>query len=128
MENISNLNKRKRRRRYEEINLDIEPYYKKPKIKRFEMVPLNDPRRLYVPQTLSKAKQKDTLWMVETALNPTKPTPLWVGWNAKKEKSGKEPVDKIWYLPQINKSPTSTAVVKETLERSKKMLEESGKP
>ena len=45
------------------MNLDIEPYYKKPKIKRFEMVPLDNLR-------LSKAMFKDTLWMVETALNP----------------------------------------------------------
>ena len=124
----SSTNKRKRRRRYEAANLDIEPYYKKPKIKRFEMVALDDPRRLYVPHSITTAKTKDTLWMVETAVNPTKSTPLWVGWNAKKGKPGNEPLDKIWYLPQINKSPTSTAVVKEVLERSKKMMQESGKP
>lgn len=34
---------------------------------------------------------------------------------------------KVWYLPQINQSPTSNAVVVETMKRSQKLAEESNK-
>ena len=44
-------------------------------------------------------------------------TPMWVGWNAKYSPQSKT-TQKIWYLPQINLSPTSTSVVAETMRRS----------
>jgi uncharacterized protein YaiI (UPF0178 family) len=51
---------------------------------------------------------------------------MWVGWNAKYHKDFRA-TEVIWYLPQINLSPTSTVVVKETMKRAQKMATESGK-
>ena len=38
---------------------------------------------------------------------------MWVGWNSTLSED-KSPTNKIFYLPQINQSPTSVAVVAET--------------
>ena len=53
-------------------------------------------------------------------------TPMWVGWNAKVIPNDKR-LQKIWYLPQINQSPTSNAIVVETMRRSLRIAAESGK-
>ena len=44
--------RRKKRRKYDGMNLDTESYYIKPKIKKIETVPLNAPRRIFVPLTI----------------------------------------------------------------------------
>ena len=51
---------------------------------------------------------------------------MWVGWKAQ---SQEEPtiIHKVWYLPQINQSPTLHAVVAETMNRAQKMAMECGK-
>ena len=41
-------------------------------------------------------------------------TPMWARWNAKYSPQNKT-AQKIWYLPQINQSPTSASVVAETM-------------
>ena len=46
--------------------------------------------------------------------------PMWVGWNAKNENDTFRKTQKIFYLSQINQSPTSTAAVAETLKRALK--------
>ena len=51
----------------------------------------------------------------------------WVGWNASYSKENEVATEKVYYLPQINMSPTSRAVVKETLERAKRMASECQK-
>ena len=53
-------------------------------------------------------------------------TPMWVGWNAQRVDDSRKQM-KVWYLPQINQSPTSNAVVVETMKRSQKLAEESNK-
>ena len=51
---------------------------------------------------------------------------MWVGWNSKFDQSAKS-TQNIWYLPQINESPTSHAVVAETLKRAIQIADECGK-
>ena len=53
-------------------------------------------------------------------------TPTWTGWNSRLHKASINH-QQIFYLPQINHSPTSYAVVRETLNRSLKIAEESNK-
>ena len=65
---------------------------------------------------LTLTELKNLLWMIQFSIL-RKSTPKWVGWN------GQHPFDKkatenIWYLPAINQSSTSTAVVKETMKRA----------
>ena len=55
--------------------------------------------------------------------NPEKNTPLWAGWNSKFY-SAEEPLQKIWYMKQINASATANSVVKETMQRALLVAEE----
>ena len=52
---------------------------------------------------------------------------MWVGWNASLIGNFELDAQKVWYLPQINQSPTSSAVVLETMKRSQRLAEECGK-
>ena len=49
-----------------------------------------------------------------------------VGWNSRYGPQ-EESTQKVWYLKQMNESPTSTSVVAETLKRSQKVAEECNK-
>lgn len=51
----------------------------------------------------------------------SKDLPMWTGWNSKIYEDF-SPLQKIFYLPQINLSPTSSAVVAETLNVAKKKI------
>ena len=51
---------------------------------------------------------------------------MWSGWNSLFSPQNDE-VQKVWYLPQINESPTSNAVVVETLNRSLAIAAETSK-
>ena len=48
---------------------------------------------------------------------------MWVGWTAKKKSDTFRKTQKIFYLPQVNQSPTSTAVVAGTLKRALKFAD-----
>ena len=87
-------------------------------------MPLNDPRRVKYDVEDADAWKKDVIWMADVSQN--KDTPMWVGWNAMIVPHDKR-LHKIWYLPQINESPTSNAVVAETMKRSLCIASESGK-
>ena len=50
-------------------------------------------------------------------------TSMWVGWNSNLFPRDHE-TQKIWYLPQISMSPTSQAVVVETLKKSLRIVAE----
>ena len=54
------------------------------------------------------------LWVLGYNLTPEKLTPLWSGWNAKISET-LQYTQKIWYLPQINQSPTNYSLVAETM-------------
>ena len=51
---------------------------------------------------------------------------MWVGWNSSYG-SREESMQKVWYLKQMNESPTLTSVVAETLKESQKVAEECNK-
>ena len=51
---------------------------------------------------------------------------MWVGWNAQQRHDG-QPTERIWYLPPINQSPTSTAVVKETMKGARQLVKKCRK-
>ena len=119
---------RKRRRTFEPTGLDIPSYRKKPRIK-LKILPLDHPkRRLYEVITADEAEawKKDIMWMADIVTDKDETTPMFVGWNAMllpKE----DQRQKVVYLPQINQSPTSYAVVKETMDRALCVAEECGK-
>ena len=63
--------------------------------------------------------------MIQFSILP-KSTPMWVGWNTQ-HRIEKKATEKIWYLPAINQSSTSTAVVKETMKKAQQLAVECGK-
>ena len=112
----------KRRRLYEPKGLDIAPYRKILKLVSSEFLPLDHPLSLNVPPSVEKAKEADILWMINLHVSPMQ-TPLWTGWNSLAF-NDKTSVQKVWYLPQINQSPNTTAVVPETMNRALKIADE----
>ena len=50
---------------------------------------------------------------------------MWFGWNSRNDASSFDQKQKIFYLPQINQSPTSHSVVLETMKRSQQLAKES---
>ena len=116
----------KRRRMYESHGLHLEPYRKKPKMSNALLLKSDDPLRSQIPESYATAKLKDQLWMMILRFVPG--TAMWIGWNSvfsiSKERNKKQGV---WYLPQINASPTSFTVIAETLKRSIKLADESGR-
>ena len=115
---------KKRRRTYEANDLDIEPYRKKPKMNKGTFLPLNDKRRSYVPDSQKDSWLKDFLWMTDLFTNNLKTTPMWVGWNSLLYPR-KLHYQKIWYLRQLNQSPTSCSVVVETMKKAQRVAEEA---
>jgi len=118
---ISGTRKR-RRRTFVARDIDIAPYHKKPSMSD-TMFALEDERRQLKQETIKPAKKMDLLWMVSHYVNKPQ-TPMWVGFNSQLIVN-KQPKQRICYLPQIEASPTRTDVVKETLEQSLNVKEES---
>ena len=70
------------------------------------------------------AEIKDILWIMILRFNDN--TPMWVGWNSQySTQVEKEQKQGVWYLPQINASPTSFTVVAETMKRTLTLADES---
>ena len=89
------------------------------------MLPYEDERRKTVPITSFSSQWLDLKWMIAFAFS--RDVPMWVGWNARRESlnisnniwpSSAQSTQSIFYLPQINQSSTSIAVVGETLKRA----------
>ena len=78
------IQKGKRRRRYKAMNLDVEPYRKKPKMVNSKMIQFTDERRLVVPESSTKSRHDDIKQMISFVFLK-KAQPMWIGWNAKKE-------------------------------------------
>ena len=91
----------KKRRSYEFIDLNLEPYHKKPKIRSPIFLPLSDERRSYVPPYLATSRLLDNLWMLSLYLLPDE-TPMCVGWNSQIKNNENDVSQKVYYLPQIN--------------------------
>ena len=120
----------KRRRTFDAIFIDIEPYRKSFKRSNRNLLPLDHGSRKNVPNSdLQVAKHKDFLWMssIKLGLDTDEEIKMWVGWNASFVTPHESPKHRIWYLPQINESPTSNAVVNETLQRSLTIAKECNK-
>lgn len=100
---------KKRRRMFDILDVEIEPYYKKPKLN--EVIEI--PPTLICENKYKHIRQLDNLWIISLALLDSK-IPMWVGWNSLKS-TKVLPVQSISYLPPINESPTSAAVVAHTL-------------
>ena len=99
-ENEQSRKSKRRRQAYEAKGEDIVPYRKKPKLETNDFLPLNDPKRALVPDSLADAKTRDIVWMINHHVSPNQ-TPLWVGWNVSTLKDSTE-MQKIWYLSPIN--------------------------
>ena len=115
----------KRRITFEAIGLEIEPYQKRRRITNRSILPPAYDKRHYIPDSYHSARFKDIIWMTEASFFPVE-TPMWVGWNSSYS-SYTEASEVIWYLPQINISPTSNAVVRETMKRAQRMAVECNK-
>ena len=74
-------------------------------------------------QEKKNALFKDVQWMVDVFANDDKTTPIRVGGNAIRDNE-QVTQQKIWYLQQVNKSPTSYSVVFETMHRSSEIAKE----
>lgn len=112
--------KKRRRRTYDPSGIDIKPYRKKPKLKPDDLLSSENPKRQKYESTINifqLSKKLDILWMTSFLANKSSLTPMWVGWNANTMPKDNK-IQKIWYLPQINMSPTSNSVVIETMKRS----------
>ena len=79
-----------------------------------------------VDKEITDSWKKDVLWMTDVSTDPDKSTPMWVGWNSMLIPRD-DSLQKVWYLPQINSSPTSNSVVIETMRRSLQAAKECGK-
>ena len=113
----------KRRRKFESVDEDIEPYRKKPKM--ICTISSNDMEQLIIPESYALAVYKDLLWILSMYLNTKEPL-MWTGWNSKGvSDNSRGDQQQIWYLPQINASPTSTTVVIEALRRTLQIAAES---
>lgn len=110
---------------FEASDLLVEPYYKKPRMLREPMIALADRRMGEIPSSSSMASKLDFIWIASLGLRVTN-TPMWVGWNARMVKTDNLPMQQIEYLPQINQSPTSTAVVVHTLKMGLQLADECG--
>ena len=103
----------KRRRTFKAQETIIPPYPKKPRIDIGIMLASDDPRRQEIPHNLNEIRRLDFFWMFCLAME-IENTPMWVGFNSRFVKDG-HMKQTIRYMPQIRVSPTSTAVVKETM-------------
>ena len=118
-------NKKKRRRAYSSRMLDIEPYRKKPKMDASKLLPPSDKRYAFYPPSLAVSQKKDFLWVFSSKFDETNSIPMWIGWNSRNDASSFDQKQKIFYLPQIDQSPTSHSVVLETMRRSQQLAKES---
>ena len=74
------------------------------------LLPLSDERRTKVPNSLKKAQQNNFLWPSDLTFNrQSGDVPMWVSWDSSYGPR-EESMQKVWYLKQMNESPTSISV------------------
>ena len=64
--------------------------------------------------------------MADVATDTENSTTMWIGWNSNFIPSD-DCTQELWYLPETNQSPTSYAVVCETMKKPLKISSECGK-
>lgn len=99
---------RKRRKYYSAFDSTIEPYSINS-----QSLPLLTKRTNKVPENLQTATNFNHLWMLHHAFDITGAS-RWFSWNSERA-IDTNPIQKIGYLPNVNMSPTSDAVVLKTL-------------
>lgn len=110
LEGDTALQNGKRRRNYtSNFDSSVVPYSRKKKLS-----PALIGNQPALPNSLQTSLDMETIWMLTYAL-ACKDTKRWCAWNAERVVDI-NPMQKIGYLPNINESPTSDAVVKKTLE------------
>ena len=76
-----------------------------------------------LPDVALRARHLDLVWMMCHALQTTDVLPMWVGFNATFYQD-KLPKQEVRYMPNLKEPITSLAVVRHTLETTKKCAEE----
>ncbi|XP_046415809.1 uncharacterized protein LOC124177470 [Neodiprion fabricii] len=115
-------NKKRRRRTFDEINIDEMPYPKKPKMTSELQLSVDD-----IECMNSQINTEiDNIWMISHALE-LPDVPMWVGFNSRIDDQD-SPQQHISYLTPINASPTSTSIVLETMKQSQKIAEDLQQP
>lgn len=111
----------RKRRRFSEISRQVRPYYTKPKTS-MQLITVDS-----YTSTMDLCKgateiatDKDLLWIM--SLSRIDSVPMWLGYNCMMSIDHSE-TQKIEYLAPINSSPTSYAVVNETLIIAKEIAE-----
>lgn len=127
---LTTCTSRKRRRSYEPTGLSIEPYRKKPKLISSSFLGKDNTERTEIESDnngcIKESWKMDIMWMKSFLVNEEFSTPIWAGWNSLFCRY-QDYIHKIWYMPQINQSPTNYSVVAETMKRSMKVAEEAGR-
>lgn len=100
---------RRRRTYHSSFDCNIEPY-----IRKTQTMSQLVGGEAEIPESLRSAIDLNNLWMIYHALNIDGAT-RWFVWNSERG-TDENPIQKIGYLPNLNMSPTSEAVVRKTLQ------------
>mgnify|MGYP005983678057 FL=1 len=111
----------RKRRRFSVISREVRPYFQKPKTT-MQLLPGDSIiDRIDVCKGATEiAITKDLLWIM--SLSQLDFVPMWLGYNCMVYMDQSE-IQKNEYLPQINSSPTSYAIVNETLNMANEISE-----
>lgn len=113
-----NIEMGRRRRKYcSTFDSAIMPY-----IRKTQTLPNFVGKKTVVPESLRMATDLNHLWMIYHAFN-IDGAARWFAWNSTRSIDA-NPMQKIGYLPSLNMSPTSDAVVKKTLETALAIADE----
>lgn len=107
----------RRRKYYSQYDTSVQPYLRGNRIG-----PCLKGTEPEISQSLETAHNMNSLWMLFHALN-INGAKRWFAWNSERV-IDTNPIQKIGYLPTINMSPTSDAVIKKTLEIAQTVAKE----
>lgn len=113
--------KKRRRRTFEAISTEEIPYAKKPKMTSELQSTIDDTEVIHSTNS-QLYTEIDNIWMISHVLQ-LPDVLMWVGFNSRICNNATSQ-QRISYLTPINASPTSTSIVLETMEQSKKIAED----
>lgn len=114
---------KKMRRKTGCVAPEISEYIKRP-ILNETLLSIHHPLRTVTVPDLDFYKKIDLMWVMSHFFEVEK-TSMWVGFNCKTIKDN-SPLQKVFYLAPINKSPTTPDVVYETLRQTQQIATECG--
>lgn len=120
LQNEPSTSARRRRRTFDEVTFELQPYNKKPKIR--ETLTPGDDSLISYDVDIKQLHLIDVAWTMSHFLKLPN-IPAWVGYNSMiyQDNSVKQ---KISYLTTINASPTNISVVLETMRQAQQIAEE----